>query len=112
MTKAVEPWQVWYVDFDPTVGREQAGFRPAVVVGTPFACQLDNGLVLLVPCTTKDRGLVFHPQVTSLPRPTYALCDQVRATSRERLLRLATARICAADIAAIKFTLRQMIDTT
>lgn len=30
------PWQVWWVDFDPQLGREQAGLRPAIVVSTPF----------------------------------------------------------------------------
>ncbi len=111
MIPDVEPWQLWWVDFNPTVGREQAGLRPAVVAGTTFACQLDNGLVFLVPCTTRDRGLVFQPQLTSVRRPTFAMCDQLRASSRERLRRLASPRLPPADIATLRFALRQMLDT-
>ncbi len=111
MSPDVSPWQVWWVDFDPQVGREQARFRPAIVVGTTFACQLPNELVFLVPCTTRDRGLPFQPPVPSLRRPTFALCDQLRSVSRERLRRHMLHRLTDPEIADIKFALRQMIDT-
>ncbi|WP_114452335.1 type II toxin-antitoxin system PemK/MazF family toxin [Halopolyspora algeriensis] len=29
-------WQVWWVDFNPQVGHEQAVLRPAVVLSTAF----------------------------------------------------------------------------
>jgi mRNA interferase MazF len=105
----VEPWQVWWVDFDPQVGREQAGLRPGVIVGSNFACRLPNELVILVPCTTTDRGLPFHPQVTSIvKRPTFAMCDQPRSVSRPRLRRLSPTVLSAEDREAIAFGLRRM----
>ena len=111
MTRDIAPWEVWWADFDPQVGREQAGLRPAVVVGTALACQLPNQLAFVVPCTTTDRQLPFHPQVTSLQRPTFAMCDQLKSISRERLRRRHTTQLSRTDVAAIKFVLRQMIDT-
>lgn len=111
MTRRVAPWQVWWADFDPQVGREQAGLRPAIVVGTSFACQLPNQLAIVVPCTTTDRGLPFHPQVASLGKPTFALCDQVKSISRQRLRRRHPARLAAEEIEAVRFVLRQMLDT-
>ncbi len=111
MIPKIAPWEVWWTDFDPQVGREQAGLRPAIVVGTLFACQLPNQLALVVPCTTTDRGLPFHPAVTSLDRPTFALCDQVKSISRKRLVRRHPATLHAADLDSIKFVLGQMIDT-
>ena len=108
----IAPWQVWWVDFDPQVGREQAGLRPAIVVGTAFACLLPNRLAFVIPCTTTDRKLPFHPAVTSLDRPTYAMCDQLKSISRQRLMRLHSAGLQPDEIEAIKFVLRQMIDTS
>lgn len=107
----VGPWQVWWVDFNRQVGRAQAGLRPAIVVGTSFACQLPNQLAFVVPCTATDRGLPFHPAVTSLDRPSYAMCDQLKSISRQRLVRRHSAQLQRAEIDAIKFVLRQMIDT-
>jgi mRNA interferase MazF len=106
----IAPWQIWWVDFDPQVGREQAGLRPAIVVGTALACQLPNELALVVPCTTTDRGLPFHPRVTALKRPTFAMCDQAKSISRRRLVRPDSARLSPEDVEAIRFALRQMID--
>lgn len=106
----VEPWQVWWTDFDPQVGREQAGRGPAIVVGTGFSCSLPNDLALVVPCTTRDRGLPIHPEVSGLGRATYALCDQVKSVSRRRLVSRHRGTLDDASITAVRFVLRQMID--
>jgi len=39
------------------------------------------------------------------------MCDQLKSVSRERLRRRHPARLSPGDVAAIKFVLRQMIDT-
>lgn len=104
------PWQVWWTDLDPQVGREQAGRRPAIVVGTLFACTLPNHLAIVVPCTRTDRALPFHPPV-ALDRPSFAMCDQLKSISRDRLRRRHPARLAVAEIETIKFVLRQLIDT-
>jgi len=107
----IAPWQIWWANFDPQVGREQAGLRPAVIVGTALACELPNRLALVVPCTTTDRRLPFHPRLTALERPTFAMCDQLKSVSRERLVRRHPARLGPVDVDAVKFVLRQLIDT-
>lgn len=111
MSPDIEPWVAWWTDFDPQVGHEQAGLRPAIVVGTPFACQLPNQLAFVVPCTTTDRQLPFHPLVASLGRRSFAMCDQLKSISRKRLVRRHQGRLESVEIDAIKFVLRQMIDT-
>ena len=110
MTRTVWPWQVWWVDFDPQVGREQAGQRPAVVVGSAFACELPNDLVFVVPCTTKDRGLPFQPRLESLGKPSFAMCDQLKSISRRRLVKQHSARLDKPEIEAIRFVLRRLIE--
>jgi mRNA interferase MazF len=44
---------VW-TDFDPTIGREQAGRRPALVV-SPAAFTLNTGFVIVCPISSRIR---------------------------------------------------------
>ncbi len=44
------------LDFDPTLGREQAGYRPAVIVTTQ-EFNRSTGLALACPITSKIKGL-------------------------------------------------------
>lgn len=110
MTPIITPWSVWWMDFDPRAGREQAGRRPAIVVGSRFACALPNGLVLVVPCTGTDRGLPFQPRVTLDGRAGFAMCDQVKALSRGRIVNQHRGVLTEAEIDRIKFVLRRLID--
>jgi mRNA interferase MazF len=81
-----QAWRVWGADLDPQTGREQAGRRPVIVVGSPLACSLPNGLVIVVPCTTSNRRLPFQPEIDLDGRCCYAMCDQVKALSVSRLI--------------------------
>lgn len=104
----VTPWQVWSVHFDPQVGHEQAGRRPAIVVGSTFACTSVNGLVLVVPCTTALRSLPYQPRV-KLTRPSVAMCDQVKSISLDRLVRLLPVTLTKDEIAEVRFAIRRML---
>jgi len=64
-----------------------------------------------VPCTTTDRGLPFQPQISSFKRPTFALCEQVKSVSRERLRRQMAFSLAEEDVNIIKFVLRQLVAT-
>lgn len=110
MTRTVAPWQVWWVNFDPQRGREQAGLRPAVVVGSSFACELPNDLVMVIPCTTRNRELPFQPALAALGQPSFAMCDQLKSISRQRLVRQHPGRLDDAEIESIRFVLRRLID--
>lgn len=84
---AISPWEVWDVDFSPQIGSEQAGIRPAVIVGSAIMCDVPGArLALVVPCTTRDRGLAWQPRLM-LARPSVAMCEQLKSVSRDRLLR-------------------------
>jgi len=109
-TPRLAPWQVWWVDFDPQVGREQAGRRPAIVVGSTLACSLPNRLAIVVPLTSRDRGLPFHPAVHLGDRKGFAMTDQVKAISVDRLIARYRARLSQEEIQQIKFVLRRMLD--
>jgi mRNA interferase MazF len=110
--RRIAPWQVWWTDFDPQVGREQAGLRPAIIVGTALACSLPNGLALVVPCTSTDRGLPVHPRIVLDGRAGVALCDQVKSISIERLASRHRAVLTEVEIDSIKFALKMIVSVT
>ncbi|WP_020522933.1 type II toxin-antitoxin system PemK/MazF family toxin [Catelliglobosispora koreensis] len=106
------PWQVWWVEFDPQVGREQAGRRPGIIVGSALACSLPNGLALLIPCTSTNRNLPWQPPITLDGRDGYAMCDQVKALSKDRLAKRHKAlAVPDHQRPAIAFAVRQMFIT-
>ena len=81
--------EIWQADLDPTVGHEQAGVRPVVVVSADAFNDNPSSLVVVVPVTRKYRGNPFN--VLILPRPgglshrSYAQCDMIRSISTQRL---------------------------
>lgn len=82
--------EVWYVDFDPRIGREQGGVRPALVISIDFFNLAPNGLHYLVPIAGTDRNLRYHiriaPPEGGLTKPSVIMCDQARSQSVMRLL--------------------------
>jgi mRNA interferase MazF len=82
--------EVWQVALDPTRGHEQAGQRPALVVSVDTFNHGPAGLVVVVPITSRDRGIPLHVRVEppegGLKLPSVILCDHVRSVATERLV--------------------------
>jgi mRNA interferase MazF len=90
MTRALPSrGEVWLVDLNPTRGHEQAGRRPGLVVSVDALNHGPAGLVILVPITTRERGIPLHvrlePGEGGLRRPSFAKCEDVRSVSTGRL---------------------------
>lgn len=81
--------EVWYATLDPTAGREQAGFRPVIVVSNDSFNRLENSLIYIVPVTSRSRGYELHVPILAgnggLPRDCVAMCDQMRSVDMSRL---------------------------
>lgn len=76
-------------DLNPVAGREQGGIRPVVVVSHPRYAVVP-GLFIAVPLTSRYRGLEHHIEIpaddhTGLKQVSYAMTEQVRAMSRDRI---------------------------
>ena len=82
--------EAWLVDFGEPVGREQAGRRPAVVVSADGLNESPAGVVIVVPVTSRPRGLPSHveiePNGSGLDELSYAKCEDVKSISEERLV--------------------------
>ena len=50
---------ICYVDFDPTKGHEQQGFRPGLVVSQTSFNKV-TGMAILCPITSNDKPFVTH----------------------------------------------------
>ncbi|HLR85966.1 MAG TPA: type II toxin-antitoxin system PemK/MazF family toxin [Nocardioidaceae bacterium] len=114
MNRAPRPWQVWWVGFDAEpVGHEQAAQRPAIIVNSDFYREHRPGMSLVVPLTTRDRGLPWQPRVSIVSpsgNPGVALVEQIRAVSHDRLFARDRRILSAGDVDSVRFVLRQMID--
>lgn len=87
----VYQWFVFQADLDPTVGHEQAGRRPVLVVSAEPVNDT-CGVVSVVSITSRKNnrlarlGEVLLPAGTAgLPNESFALCYQVRTLDKTRL---------------------------
>ncbi|MBF0560011.1 MAG: endoribonuclease MazF [Nitrospirae bacterium] len=67
------------LSFDPTLGHEQSGFRPAVVL-SPEVYNKVSGLCLVCPITTSIKSYPFEVSLDGAKKTSgVALSDQVRS---------------------------------
>jgi mRNA interferase MazF len=81
--------EIWLADLDPTRGREQSGTRPVLVVSTDDFNHGPAELVVVIPITSKRKGVPWHvlvpPAEGGLKAKSYIKCEDVRSVSRARL---------------------------
>lgn len=85
--KAIEQGTVVWAWLDPSIGREQSGRRPVLVVSSRAYNDTVDTLLITVPISSVDRGWPNHIRITGIPglRASYAMTEQPRAISRERV---------------------------
>jgi mRNA interferase MazF len=106
------PWQVWWVEFDPIEGQEQAGRRPAVIVSSSFHLQMTaSRLISVLPLTTRERPTWQHRvEVHGGPRPSWVVTEQIRTISIRRLTGRSPAwTLCEQDADQVRRVMRLMI---
>lgn len=83
--------EVWFADLNPTLGHEQAGRRPILIVSGTAYNTSQAGMVIALPLTSKTRVLLGRVPIRSpeggLKVASDILCVHVRAISHNRLLR-------------------------
>jgi mRNA interferase MazF len=93
MNSELRRGMVIWAELDPVRGREQSGRRPALVIASDLYLDQADTLAIIVPCTTRDRGWLNHVTLTgkdlNLPGETYAMTEQPRTVTRERLFDIA-----------------------
>src|SRR5689334_1939414 len=93
------------VELDPTVGHEQSGVRPCIVVSDPdITSDQRFPLVCVVPITgTPGEGLLYPPLApgnSGLAKKSFALIDHIRSIDKRRVRRV-YGELAADEVAAI-----------
>ena len=107
----IDPGDLVWVSPDVTVGREQSGRRPALVVaGEGYLATVDT-FAIVVPMTSVKRGWPNHVIVSggALPNDSWAMTEQVRTVSRERIVGRA-GRADAATLRAVRMWIGDFLD--
>jgi mRNA interferase MazF len=81
--------EVWWVSFEPGLGHEQGGRRPALVLSSDRLNLSRAGLLVVAPLTSKGRAcpafVPVAPGDAGLVRPGWVIVDAVRSISSKRL---------------------------
>jgi mRNA interferase MazF len=99
---------IYWVNLEPTKGAEIKKMRPCVIVSaTPI--NRARHTVVVVPLSTSAREnppLVIA--VKCLNKSVTAICDQIRAVDKSRLVKPA-GQLDTEDLASLKHSLRQVL---
>jgi mRNA interferase MazF len=101
--------EIWYVDFSPARGSEQAGKRPALVIQNDAGNtnpRYPNTIVLAM--STKGKQVPFHVRIdparsNGLRETTFVKCEQILTVSKARLTgRSPSGRISAGQFRQVE----------
>ena len=83
--------EIWDVDFDPRIGNEQGGIRPALVVSGDDFNAIPHRLRIVIPITGTDKGLSNQVRIPAseggLTKASVIMCEQVKSQSLMRFQR-------------------------
>lgn len=111
---AAEPRRgdVWSINLEPIVGREQAGVRPALVVSVDKFNQGPADLVIVLPITSKNKNQPIHVPVSppegGLTTLSFIKCEDIRSVSKQRLKRF-SGTVSANTMAEVETRIRILL---
>ena len=83
--------EIWLLDLNPTLGREQSGTRPALIVSDNIFNRGPADLAIVVPVTLKNKNVRSHVRIpkgeAGLTLDSYAKCEDIRSVSKQRFMR-------------------------
>src|SRR5262249_10641243 len=109
--KSPQPFrgEIWFLNLDPTHGREQAGSRPALVISVDPFNHGPADLVVVLPVTSRAKGIPFHvmiePPEGGVRQPSFVKCEDIRSVSRSRLQER-WGMVASSTLAAVEDRLR------
>ena len=76
---------IYYIDKYPTIGSEQQAGRPAIIVSNEKNNQHSSTVEVVYLTTQPKADLPTHVTISSAPRESIALCEQVTSVSVDRI---------------------------
>ena len=112
---AIRRGEIYFVNLDPVRGREQAGFRPVLVLSSDSI----NSLPLVVSVVVGTKGenlkrdypgnLRISPKESGLPMETVFLCFQIRSLDPGRFTARPVGRISGPILAKVEDAVRRCL---
>jgi len=107
---------IWWVDLMPVRGHEQGHdlgkSRPSLVISVDRFNHGASGLIILVPITSKEKGIPFHVRITppegGLKHESFVMCEAVRSVSVDRLSRR-SGRVSSPTLAGVEDRLKILL---
>ncbi len=94
-------------------GHEQAGIRTCLIISVDLFNHGPAGLVVILPITTKNKGIPFHvavaPPEGGLNETSFIKCEDIRSVSSERLI-ACSGSISADIISKVEDRLKILLD--
>ena len=88
----MQQYDIYLADLNPTLGREQKGTRPVLIISNEYENILD--ILTIIPITSLKNGRKVYPNEFfleyELEKPSILLCQQIRTISKERLVKKLT----------------------
>lgn len=100
MAKVPQAGDIVWLNFDPQVGHEQAGHRPAIVISEGDYNQR-LGLMVCAPMTSQIKGYPFEVLIAG-PTPSVVLADQVKSFDWKGRKAKHKGRVTDAELAQVR----------
>ena len=105
--------EVWFVDLNPTKGREQAGRRPCLIISDDSLNRSPADLVIVIPITSKHKNIPSHvemvPPEGGLQLRSFIKCEDIRSISTDRLIK-AMGKVDRATLDRVEERLRLLLN--
>jgi mRNA interferase MazF len=103
----LKQFDIYLVDLNPTIGKEQSGFRPALIISNNYENLLD--IVTIIPITSRKEGRKIYPNEVLLDnileKSSILLTHQIRTISKKRL----TKKVISLKDEAIRSQIRDVL---
>ncbi len=107
MGLAVNQYDIFLMNLDPTIGHEIKKTRPCLIISPN---EMNNAIqtIIIAPMTTKSHNYPTRISINFENKKGWVVLDQIRAVDKKRLIKK-LGRIKANEIREIKSILQEML---
>jgi mRNA interferase MazF len=104
---------VWLVNLNPTLGREQRGIRPCLVISVDPLNHGPADLAIVLPITSKDKKSPSHvavePPEGGLRELSFIKCEDIRSLSQSLRFIERWGAVGGSTLEAVSYRLRMLL---